>query len=100
MRHLVKNREARMPEITIPRTGAHLQKLFEILIANPDGLQAADALKQLAALVQMTPHEAGLYRTCNQTATTLKTAETNLERSTVSGTAEASVTFEEAEKEA
>jgi len=148
-----------MPEITIPRTGAHLQKLFEILIANPDGLQAADALKQLAALVQMTPHEAGLYestgsrrfekivrfatvdcvkagwlqknkgiwtitdagkkamvdypdpeafyreairlyRTWKQTATTLKTAETNEEPSAVDATAEASVTFEEAEEQA
>jgi hypothetical protein len=26
-----------MPEITIPRTGAHLRKLFEILMANLEG---------------------------------------------------------------
>lgn len=50
-----------MPEITIPRTGAHLRKLFEILLAYPDGLQAAEALKKLAAVVEMTPYEAGLY---------------------------------------
>ncbi len=50
-----------MPEITIPRTGAHLRKLFEILLANPEGLQAGEALKQLAASVKLTPYEAGLY---------------------------------------
>ncbi|MFC0239738.1 restriction endonuclease [Rhodopseudomonas telluris] len=50
-----------MPEITIPRTGAHLRRLFEILLANPEGLQAREALKQLAASVQLTPYEAGLY---------------------------------------
>jgi restriction system protein len=50
-----------MPEITIPRTGAHLRKLFEILLANPDGLQAGEALKQLAASVKLTPYEAGLH---------------------------------------
>lgn len=50
-----------MAEITIPRTGAHLRKLFEILLANPEGLQAGEALKQLAASVTLTPYEAGLY---------------------------------------
>jgi hypothetical protein len=50
-----------MAEITIPRTGAHLRKLFEILLSYPDGLQAGEALKKLAASVQMTPYEAGLY---------------------------------------
>jgi len=50
-----------MPEIMIPRTGAHLRKLFEILLANPEGLQAGEALKQLAASVKLTPYEAGLY---------------------------------------
>jgi restriction system protein len=50
-----------MPEITIPRTGAHLRKLFEILLSYPDGLQAGEALNKLAAMVDMTPYEAGLY---------------------------------------
>jgi restriction system protein len=51
-----------MPEITIPRTGAPLRKLFEILLANPEGLQAGEALKQLAASVKLTLYEAGLYQ--------------------------------------
>jgi len=50
-----------MPEITIPRTRAHLCKLFEILLANPEGLQGSEALNQLAASVTLTPYEAGLY---------------------------------------
>ena len=50
-----------MAEITIQRTGAHIWKLFEILLSHPDGLQAAEALKKLAAVVEMTPYEAGLY---------------------------------------
>lgn len=51
-----------MPEITIPRTGAHLRKLFEILLIHPDGLQAGEALNKLAAAVVMTPYEAGIYQ--------------------------------------
>src|SRR5277367_2237508 len=50
-----------MAEITIPRTGAHLRKLFEILMSYPEGLQAGTALKELAASVQMTPYEKGIY---------------------------------------
>ncbi|MGA8694811.1 MAG: restriction endonuclease [Xanthobacteraceae bacterium] len=50
-----------MAEITIARTGAHLRKLFEILMPHPEGLQAGEALKKLAASVQMTPYEEGLY---------------------------------------
>ena len=50
-----------MAEITIPRTGSHLRKLFEILMPYPEGLQAGEALKKLAATVEMTPYEAGLY---------------------------------------
>lgn len=50
-----------MPEITIQRTGGHIRKLFELLSAYPDGLQAREALQKLAAAVEMTPHEAGLY---------------------------------------
>lgn len=43
-----------MAEITFARTGGHLRKLFEILMANPDGLPAGAALKQLAAAVKLT----------------------------------------------
>lgn len=50
-----------MAEITIPRTGAHLRKLFEILMPHPQGLQAGVALNKLAACVKMTPYEAGIY---------------------------------------
>jgi restriction system protein len=50
-----------MAEITIQRTGGHIRKLFEILSSHPDGLQAAEALKKLATVVEMTPYEAGLY---------------------------------------
>jgi hypothetical protein len=35
--------------------------LFEILMANPEGLQAGEALKQLAASVKLTPFEAGSF---------------------------------------
>lgn len=52
-----------MPEITIPRTGAHLRKLFEILLSSSDGLQARDALNRLAASVSLTPYESGIYAT-------------------------------------
>jgi hypothetical protein len=34
-----------MAEITIPRTGTHIRKLFEILLPYPDGLQAADPVR-------------------------------------------------------
>lgn len=50
-----------MPEITIQRTGTHIRKLFDILLAHPDGIQAAEALNKLASKVDMTPYEAGLY---------------------------------------
>jgi restriction system protein len=50
-----------VPEITIPRTGAHIRKLFEILVPCPDGLQGAEALKLLAAGSELTPYEQGNY---------------------------------------
>jgi restriction system protein len=50
-----------MAEVTRKRTGELLRKLFEILIKNPDGLQAADALNRLASAVTLTEHEAGVY---------------------------------------
>lgn len=48
-----------MAEITRKRTGELLQELFTILLANPTGLPARDALHQLAAKVTLTPYEAG-----------------------------------------
>jgi len=50
-----------MAEITRPRTGELLRKLFEILMAAPEGLKAKDALVALASKVQLTPYEAGDY---------------------------------------
>ena len=50
-----------MPDVTIPRTGIHVRKLFEILAPHPDGLQAGEALKLLAASTEMTPYEQGTY---------------------------------------
>ncbi len=50
-----------MPEVTIPRTGVHIRKLFEILAQHPDGLRASEALKSLAESTDMTPYELGTY---------------------------------------
>ncbi|CAN5533737.1 hypothetical protein BH11PSE4_BH11PSE4_43780 [soil metagenome] len=50
-----------MPEITIPRTGSHIRKLFDIVAAYPDGVQAAIALKALATQTELTPYEQGTY---------------------------------------
>jgi len=51
-----------MAETNARRTGELLRKLFEILIANPDGIRARDALSQLVSKVQLTPYEAGYYQ--------------------------------------
>lgn len=50
-----------MATVTRERTGELLRKLFEILLVEPEGLQAKDALAKLAASVEMTEHEAGVY---------------------------------------
>jgi restriction system protein len=50
-----------MPEITRRRTGELLQKLFEILLLEPEGLPAREALKRLAESVKMSDYEAGIY---------------------------------------
>lgn len=50
-----------MAEITRKRTGELLRKLFEILMAHPDGFQAGVALERLAAAVKLTEYEAGVY---------------------------------------
>jgi restriction system protein len=50
-----------MAEITRRRTGELLRKLFEILLKEPEGLQARLALERLAGAVALTEYEAGLY---------------------------------------
>jgi restriction system protein len=43
------------------RSGELIRKLFELLMPNPDGLKAKDALIALEKVVTLTPHEAGDY---------------------------------------
>lgn len=50
-----------MPEITIRRTGELLRKLFEILIDNPDGMKAQDALTTLQQQIKLTEYEKGRF---------------------------------------
>jgi restriction system protein len=50
-----------MAEVTRKRTGQLLQKLFEILIAHPDGLQAGEALTKLRQSIELTEYEKGIY---------------------------------------
>jgi restriction system protein len=50
-----------MAEITRRRTGELLRKLFEILIAEPEGLPARVALERLASAVKLTEYEEGTY---------------------------------------
>jgi restriction system protein len=50
-----------MAEVTSERTGELLRKLFEILMARPEGMRAKDALAELARSVRLTPHEEGQY---------------------------------------
>lgn len=50
-----------MAEITRRRTGELLRKLFEILMAQPEGMRAKDALAALAGKSQLSEYEAGSY---------------------------------------
>jgi restriction system protein len=50
-----------MADVTRRRTGELLRKLFEILMASPDGMKAKDALAKLAAAVTMSEYEASEY---------------------------------------
>lgn len=50
-----------MAEITRRRTGELLRKLFELLIAAPDGMPAQQALKALASNVELSAYESGIY---------------------------------------
>jgi restriction system protein len=50
-----------VPEITIPRTGAHIRNLFDIVASYPDGVQAATALRELSQKTELTSYEQGSY---------------------------------------
>jgi restriction system protein len=50
-----------MADITRRRKGELLRKLFEILMAQPDGMRARDALAALESKVQLTEYESGHY---------------------------------------
>ncbi len=50
-----------MADITIQRTGELLRKLFEILIARPEGMRAKDVLDALQSKVELTEYEKGQF---------------------------------------
>jgi len=50
-----------MAQVTRKRTGELIRALFEILDKYPDGLQARDALAELAQRVTLTEYESGSY---------------------------------------
>jgi len=50
-----------MAEVTRTRTGEHLRTLFRILLEHPQGIQARDALSELAVRTTLTTYEAGEY---------------------------------------
>lgn len=50
-----------MAEVTRRRTGELLRKLFEILMASPEGMPAKEALAALRSKVKMSGYEAGEY---------------------------------------
>lgn len=50
-----------MPEVTRSRIGHLVRKLFEILLDQPEGMKAADAVAALANAVELTEYEAGEY---------------------------------------
>jgi len=47
--------------ITRDRTGFMLQELFKVLIENPDGIPARDAIETLINTIELTDHEKGEY---------------------------------------
>ena len=50
-----------MANVSKARTGVLIRTLFEILMAQPEGMRASDAMTALANSVQMTAYEAGEY---------------------------------------
>jgi len=55
-----------MPEVTYRRIGELLRELFKILLEEPDGLPAREALARLAKSVKLTEFELGFYETGGQ----------------------------------
>ncbi|HQR06490.1 MAG TPA: restriction endonuclease [Gemmatales bacterium] len=55
-----------MPEVTRKRTGELIRKLFDILVPEPDGLPAREALDLLRNQVQLTEYEKGNYQSGSQ----------------------------------
>lgn len=49
--------------ITTERIGVLLRALFQVLLNNPDGIRARDAIAQVEDNVELTQHEAGEYET-------------------------------------
>ncbi len=47
--------------ITRERTGYLLQELFKVLVSNPDGIQARNAIETLVGKIDLTEHEKGEY---------------------------------------
>jgi len=45
------------------RTGVLLRELFNVLLENPDGIQARDAIEHVADRVELSEHELGEYET-------------------------------------
>jgi restriction system protein len=52
-----------MPEVTRDRTGEFIRKLFEVLIAHPDGMHGRDAIAAVRKKVELTEYEKGSYPT-------------------------------------
>lgn len=50
-----------MPETTRRRSGELLRKVFEILLANPEGMRARDVLANVASSMQLTDYENSEY---------------------------------------
>lgn len=55
-----------MAEVTIQRTGELLRVLFSILITNPDGVKAKDALEEVKRRIELTEYEKGEYASGSQ----------------------------------
>lgn len=50
-----------MADVTRERTGQFVRRLFEILLAHPDGVRANEALSQVASSFELTAYESGEY---------------------------------------
>ena len=55
-----------MAEITIQRTGELLRILFSILMTNPEGVKAKEALEEVKRRVELTEYEKGEYASGSQ----------------------------------